>query len=138
MARSVSTPRDCTAVCYQNATHIEDSFDWDEFVLSIKEKAQTLFPSMSECDTWLDREDHAILENNLAYIGISEYCGLVAIWLKSKTDDYEDSHYAEDIRLASLSASWCNRIVPTFESAFSEYKCVGRFSNGEAVYEKIA
>lgn len=138
MGRSVSTPRDCTAVCYQDASHLEDIFDWEYFVDAIKENAKSLFPSMRDCDEWIGREDHAILENNFAYIGVSEYCGLVAIWLKSKAEDYEGSYYVEDVRMASLASSWCNRIIPSFESAFSQYKRVGRFSNGEAIYEKIA
>ena len=138
MARSVSTPSNCTAICYQDATHIEDSFEWDDFKSMIEEQVQSIFPSMDNCDKWLDREDHAIMENSFAYIGISEYCGLVAIWLKSKGDEYEGSYYADEARLANLADGWCNRVIPTFESTFSEYERVATFSNGEAAYQKIA
>jgi len=138
MGRSVSTPSNCTAICYQNVTHIEDEFEWADYKEMIEEKVKSLYPSMDKCDEWLDREDHAIMENSFAYVGISEYCGLVAIWLKSKGEDYECSCYDEEIRLAHLADSWCQRVIPSFDSAFSEYRREATFSNGEAIYRKIA
>ena len=70
-------------------------------------------------------EDHAILENGHCYIGVSEYCGLVSIWLVPK-DEYPD-----------LSQKWCDQIGNKFYNLFSEYKHVATFSNGEAIYERI-
>jgi hypothetical protein len=141
MGRSVSTPSNCAAVCYQDASGIEDKYEWNDFKDNIQETVKRLFPSMDTCNIWIGdgrTEDNAIMENRFAYIGISEYCGLVAIWVKSKSDDYESSYYADEARLANLADGWCERIVPTFDKAFNEYRCVGRASNGEAFYEKVA
>tara|TARA_Y100001934_G_C11910819_1_gene566566 strand:+ start:15 stop:401 length:387 start_codon:yes stop_codon:yes gene_type:complete len=128
MARSVSTPSGRTAVCYQDASHIEDSYDYDDYKRNIMDKAQDLFPSMDRCNKWIGREDLAILENKLAYIGISEYCGLVAIWLLPK----------DDMEYAGLAERWCEKAVPKFDSAFSEYRRIGTASNGESFFEKVA
>ncbi len=138
MARSVSTPSNCAAICYRDVSGIEDGWEWSDFKEMLADQVKELFPSIDECDTWLDREDHAFMENNFAYIGISEYCGLAAIWLKSKSEYYECSCYPDELRLANLADNWCQRIVPKFESNFSEYKRVATASNGESFYEKIA
>jgi hypothetical protein len=128
MARSVSTPSGCAAVCYQDASHIKNNYDYDDYKRNIMGEAKELFPSMEPCNQWLGREDLAILENQLAYIGISEYCGIVAIWLLPK----------DDIEYTGLAEGWCEKAVPKFDSAFSEYRRIGTASNGESFFEKVA
>lgn len=83
MSRTVSTPASALCVAYQDVSeHDYDSFQW--WLEGEAEAAKSLWPSFGDCDKWLDREDHAILENSLCYFGVSEYCGLAALWLVPK------------------------------------------------------
>lgn len=150
MGRSVSVPHGAFAVAYQDASKMgwqyEDengnklaepyydeffaSEDWDCFVESQKYRLKKMYPSFTACDKWVGREDHAILENNFTYFGISEYCGLVSLWLVAKEgDDYGDEQ-------AGLRARWTEQVGDKFEKEFSELHKVGTFSNGEAVFER--
>ena len=126
MSRSVSYANNSVAVAYQ---HIEaDEFDaQDEFdcmVEYITDTAKTLWPSFDKADKWLGREDHAILENRHAYIGISEYCGLVSVWLVPKDEN-------------NLSNNFCEQIKEKFLKNFGTLRRVGTFSNGESVFESL-
>ena len=141
MGRSVSYPSNTAAVCFRDVSsfgymiddegNTTDEYDqcqgqddWEWFVDSIKEDAMNKWASMSECNKWVDREDRAILENNFAYIGVSEYCGLASVWLLPKDE--------------ALAANWCKRIAKNFEKMFGEYVKVASMSNGEGVYQKVA
>ena len=155
MGRSVSTPSNCNEIAYRDVTWMGYEFDeetqeydysdcdqdmaqwqWGDFVDMIREDAKAQWTSFDDCDKWLGREDRVLLENTFAYIGVSEYCGLAAIWLKSKHDELDGSWYADEQRIANMADAWCNKICAKFNEMFGEYKLVGRFSNGEAVYEK--
>lgn len=136
MGRSVSTPSDCTAIAYQHHECEDDlcggetgdcTYDgdwWQSDIDSEMDYARTLWPSLSPCgkNVWLGREDHAYLENEYAYVGVSEYCGVTAIWLKPKeTDDGRAAH-------------WCSQIAPRFLKTFSTLARVATMSNGETIY----
>lgn len=155
MGRSVSTPRDAIAVCYRDISdfgrvidedgNITDEYcewqsadDFEYFLYDIATEAKAQWKSFNECDYWVGREDHAILENNFAYIGVSTYCGLAAVWLMPKTEELLGTGYSEDVAMATLAENWCTRIAKNFEKKFGQYVKVGTFSNGEAVYEKAA
>ena len=125
MGRSVSTPRNAILVAYRH-TEVEDSLEWEFVVEGIQESAKSCWKSFDNCDEWLGREDHAILENGLAYIGISQYCGLTAIWLAPKDDE------------CNLCNGFASRIENRFNQLFGEFRRIGTFSNGEGVYERIA
>ena len=131
MARSVSYPRGCHVVCFRDTRHIVDDFQWEGFVESIKTTARSKWPSLISCKNWLGDEDRAVLQNRFCWIGISEYCGLTAIWLKSKCEDYRSN-------AANLSDNWCGLISKPFTNLFEEYRLVCRASNGEALYELIS
>ncbi|MEK7499025.1 MAG: hypothetical protein AAB649_00275 [Patescibacteria group bacterium] len=107
------------------------SMDWDDFIDGQKYQLKKKFPSFSECDKWLGREDHAIMGNNFAYFGISEYMGLVSLWLVAKEGDY----YGDE--QAGLRAHWVEQVKEKFVKEFSELHKLGTFSNGEAVFERI-
>lgn len=135
MARSVSTPRDTIHTCYAALDDVgNDDFAWHcEDFQNAMLKA---FPSMSECNEWIGRENRALLENTFAYIGVSEYCGLVAMWVCKK-----DLGWGNE-RLAGLQDQWANRIERTFEryarGCFGqELTLLGSFSNGEAFFAPV-
>ena len=135
MARSVSTPCDAVEIAYQDVSEYDwETFQW--FLEDIQTHAKSLWPSFRNCDRWLDREDHAILENALCYLGVSEYLGLASIWLVPKA--YPDSGYfSGNEYIYPLAVNWISRIAPTFHTAFGQYRKVGTFSNGESIYERL-
>lgn len=128
MGRSVSVPREAIARAY---TYIEedDLQDFDFIIEDFQESVKSLFPSFVECDKWLGREDHAVLENNFAYAGISEYCGLVCYWMVLKQD-------VEDVESSSLGLAqrWACQVTKKFVDTFGTLIKLGTFSNGEAVF----
>ena len=154
MGRSVSSPRNATTVCYRDISsfgevydeknnlteeHDDDqsTFDWECFVEGIQEDGKAQWPSFETSDKWVSSVYKSILENNFAYIGVSEYCGVAAVWLLPKTEDLLNTGYEADVKMANLASAWCNRVAGNFESLFAEYRKVATASNGEAFYEKV-
>ena len=133
MSRSVSHPSGAV-VCFRDVTDFEFD-DWDWFIELITDSAKEAFPSMENADKWLDNEDHAILENSFAYIGVSEYCGLASVWMVRKENDL---YYAEDIAIDNLADNWIGLVENKFCKMFGEYRKIGTASNGESFYEKVA
>jgi len=127
MGRSVSYPAGAVAVGYRDVSDM-DQWDWTNFEEWIEDTAQECWPSLDHCDEWLGREDHALLENSHCYIGVSDYCGLAAIWLVYK----DDGEYPQ------LAEAWTFQIKDKFEKMYSDFRKIGTFSNGEAIFEKIA
>lgn len=135
MARSVSTPSQALEVAYQDVT-TPDYHDFQWWQEDIAEYARSLWPSLVECDKWLDREEHAILENGLCYVGVSEYCGLAAIWIVPK--EYAHSGYSfGDVNILPLAENFIRTIAPKFHQAFGQFRKIRTFSNGEAIFEKV-
>ena len=136
MGRSVSTPREARVVCYRDVSEFEEH-DWEWFVESLQETVRFEWPSFDECDKWLDREDHAIAENRLCYVGVSQYCGCAAIWIASKKEDLLGSDYGPQPE-ANLCDAFIGKIADKFERLFGEYRRVATASNGESFYEKVS
>lgn len=135
MGRSVSVARDALLVTYTqwydpSEEYIADY--WDFFVEDLQGAVCSLWPSFETCDEWIGREDHAIAENGLGYIGVSEYCGLCSIWFAPKHNDYNysDTHNRED-----LAKGFATRIGKKFQASFGTLELLGRFSNGEAIFQ---
>ena len=135
MGRSVSRPSNAQVTCYQDVSEFEDQDDFQWFIDDIQEQCKAAWPSLTDCSKWLDREDHAILENGHCYIGVSEYCGLAAIWIVPKACEY---YYSDDKNTEGLAARWIDRIRPKFEKLFGELAHLGTMSNGCGVYRKIS
>ena len=138
MGRSVSYANGSEVVIYSHVDNVfDDEGNFDEFetqyafdsaIEYLKDSLLEAFPSLNACDEWLDREDHAILENKLVYIGISEYCGLVSVWVVPKDNEY----YALGVASANNMEAKMNEIV---NQAFGvRLNKVGHFSNGEGVF----
>lgn len=128
MGRSVSFANDSEQVEY--ATFYADfEFEFDDCLCNLRDVAQRRYKSLSRCDEWLGREDHAVLENDHAYIGVSEYCGLVSIWVVPKgADRYSDP--------SGLAIHWCNQIdLRPLANCFGQRLISrGMFSNGEQIF----
>lgn len=131
MSRTVSTPPRCEAVTYAHVGH-QDCDEYRDDMENLRATLRAAFPSLRPCDKWLGREDWAFLENGHAYFGVSEYCGLVAVWIARRDDE---AH--------ALAAQWLAQVEPRFHALVNGYfgtsalRHVATFSNGEAVYQRI-
>lgn len=132
MGRSVSVARGSLVVMYAHVDFSEDddySWLWEDIKGNLTYELRGKYSTLHLCDKWLGREDHAILENKHAYIGISEYCGIVSIWVTPKNE-------------SATSRNWCLSTEKNLGKIVSEVfsvrlKKVGTFSNGEAVFERV-
>lgn len=117
MGRSVSTPVDVQLVAYED-------FAYDDLQDDIAYSVCDMWPSVEPDHGWLGREDRILASNRHAYFGLSEYCGLVAIWVAPRDPE------------CPLAAKWIDQIAPRFHRRFGTLRKLGHFSNGEAVYER--
>lgn len=125
MGRSVSVPSGAQVVAFNYIEYEDEHDDWsyDDFVENAQHAIRELAPSMSKDKGWRGNEDKIIASNGHADFGISEYCGLVSVWLVPYND--------------GLAAHWCNQIRAKFMASFSELELIGRASNGEAFFRKV-
>ena len=135
MARSVSTPSNTVYTEY--CSFDGDSDDFEFYRDDLQSALCRAFPSVSKCNEWVGREDRAIAENSFAYFGVSEYCGLVAIWCAAK-----EPGYYENAGFEGLRDRWLNQIAGKFSKAtrgsFGQALVqTGRFSNGEGFLQAI-
>ena len=136
MGRSVTTP---SGTVYTSYAVLDDDFEYDDFdwhTEDFQREMRRAFPSLTECDEWVGHEDHALLENAYAYIGVSEYCGLVAMWVCEKDLDYRNEH------LTGLRDRWLHQIQHKFrkvaQTCFGQALIkVGAFGNGEGFFAPI-
>lgn len=156
MGRSVSCPtravhRVHVDVSWMGQTEDEDGkeyydddigrMDWDDHIDNLKTALAKRYKSVDECDEWLDREDHAISDNRHAYFGVSEYCGVLCVWVVPK----EGYHQYTDDPEPAFSHRWVESIGKSFEKVVVDVfdtnnilRKLGTFSNGEAVFQRSA
>ena len=138
MGRSVDYDSDAIAVAYVDGSDIQDSFEFDEYIESVQDYVKELWPSFDAEDRWIGRELRLIAENSMAYIAVSEYCGLISLSLVPKTEQYLNSYYSDEVALANLTGAWTARIAPKFMKSFNQFNRLGSFSNGESVYQRVS
>lgn len=138
MSRSVSTPRSTALVTYTTFEYEgndDDGFfaqhEFDDCVDNLTAELKSAFPSLYEEEKWLGREDRSFLQNRFAYIGLSEYCGLIAVWVVVKEDEHGND--------SALGAAWASKIENKFSDIVNNsfgttLVRVGTFSNGEAIF----
>ncbi len=128
MGRSVSYPNR-SVVAFRLLDGSEDGdVDWayECRVDEVIDTAKAAFPSFERFDGWRGREDRILLRNAFADCGISAWCGLAAIW---ETD--------LNIPRTGRARHWLHQVGPRFETLFGELRMIGRFSNGETVFERV-
>ena len=77
------------AIEYQDMNKYEyDEFEselvWDEVLWELKDGLKKRFHSFTECNEWISRERHAILENNLFYVCVQDNEWSTAVMLIQK------------------------------------------------------
>ena len=147
MGRSVMTAIDAIHVVYFPITigsgcdeiDQDDSdfgyWEWDEFIDDLQEMITVAYPSFLRCDRWDGREEHRILENDLARIVVCEYMGLVSVSLVAA--DWYGSYLP---CLGGLADHWCRQISSNFQKLmdanFTTLNKQGTMSNGVSVFMK--
>lgn len=131
MARSVGTHRRSVATVYMPFParfEGEWEFAWELFLDDLRIIIGKKYGSFYDEDDWADREGHIILRNDHADVVVYEYMGMVSVNLVPHSD-------------SNLALAWCEQVADGFhkllEDSYQTYRLVGRFSNGEAVYERV-
>jgi hypothetical protein len=144
MGRSVSCPRNAIAKVY---THVsigggEDAmyYDWDDFIEDLRNSIECVFGlTKHHVISHYRNEDHGIYDVHGHVIGVSEYCGLVCLWIVA-SDRYDTDEEDATERLAR--GLFIGAADTLLEKVLSEmglknlYK-VGTFSNGEAAFQEV-
>jgi len=145
MGRSVSYPNGAhVAFAQWDAGWIEDEDDpdtrhfdqlaaqddWDFIVEDFREQVLALYPSAWTASGWIGREDRVVAMNGYVCFGLSEYCGCIAYWVVLRDDI--------DAGQAGLAQRWFDRIEGSFKKRFATLVRLGVFSNGEAIFQRIA
>lgn len=128
MSRSVSVPRRAVHTHFAHV-EVDESWEWDGLISNLREALSGAFPSVRSVDRWFGREDHVIAANRFGAFGISEYCGLVSVWVVPAGDE------------SGLQDRWLEQIEGKFAELVSEQfgtvlRHIDTFSNGEAVFER--
>ena len=134
MGRSVSTHTHAVATVYLQPDFSQSDIDfaWSDFLEDLRDNViLPKYPTMTTADRWEGRENHVIADNYQIEISVSEYCGLVAVCL-APLDPYNPAHVAEAERRA---AGFSKLITRMFKSC--ALSSLGRFSNGEQVFQKV-
>lgn len=142
MGRSVSIPSNAITSVYIPVGELDPDFGWDDFITDLRDNVlKPKFPSFSDTDLWVGREDHAILENDTAYVVVSEYMGLVAVTLALKDGPRGYNRGSPNIFSAkqsriikSTAPSFRKLLHKSFAKALHK---LGNMSNGEGYFRPV-
>lgn len=134
MGRSVSYPSGSEVVIYSHFDYSDDEYvdqyRFDDCVNELSHLLIKQFPSLYESEEYIGREDRAFVENDLVYIGLSEYCGIISVWVKPK-----DQYYDFGCRFARQIENKLKQIInDVFGIRLTK---TGTFSNGESIYNRV-
>jgi hypothetical protein len=147
MGRSVNYLNNATVIIYfpfeseydENGNFDEDltSLNWDDLKCNLISEIKNKLPSFYEVDKWDNRETHIILENNLCYIGLSEYCGLVSLSVAPRNSDNIDYFLTYRDNFAEYHSKQIEKTLQKIVDNISGKRLIkiGSFSNGEGVYK---
>jgi hypothetical protein len=127
MSRSVSVPSGALGVTFASFmcnNEADAAFEFSDCIAQMQSLLKAKYPSLEPCNRWIGREDRACLQNRFGSIGVSEYNGLVAVWIIPDDE-------------SSLAASWCSKVeLKSAAACFGpRLNRLGAFSNGEAVFQ---
>ena len=150
MGRSVYVPHKAAEVFYfpfepslgEDGKYDEDlaRIEWDDLIWSIRQCVELLDDSYTSIDRWYEREGHLIATNKYCDVVLSEYCGLCSLSFIPEEDAPDDVWEKLAKVWEDYSANWISSqrelIAERLRSyGLQLYNLVGRFSNGEAVFE---
>lgn len=115
---------------YEDGEVIQDEFAFDDVFGNIRCELKSLFPSLRDTDEWDGRETKIFLENKLVEFGISEYCGIISLSVRSK--EYETDGLAHNF----IDKTW-DKIRKSLDGFCNVLNRVGGFSDGTSIYSKL-
>lgn len=130
MARSVSVPSNAQRVLYVDLRPIDDHFYLGEALEGFVQALCKRYPSLHPFRQWVGGEDLVLAENGHARIGISEYCGLGAVWVAPA-------------KVNRTCCTWVDSMKRDFilgavrEHLGQPLRLVAIASNGEAIFEPV-
>jgi hypothetical protein len=129
MSRSVSIPSGALGVAFASfMCDIDEdaSLEFSDCIFRMQSLLKAKYPSLESCNLWIGREDRACLQNRNCSIGVSEYNGLVAVWIIPDDE-------------SNLAANWCGKVdlKPAAECFGPRLNRIGTFSNGEAIFQPV-
>jgi len=112
--------------------------NWDDFKENLTSSICHKLKSYYEIEEWDGRETKIFLKNELAVIGISEYCGLYSLSIRARDDEF---YGYRDGYKENLGKHHCQQVRKTLEkcligSGADLLNRIGTFSNGVGVFEK--
>lgn len=118
---------------------MQGQWDWDDFEMNLKCIIMNKLKSYYESDEWDGRETKIFLKNQLAEIGISEYCSLYSLSIRARDDEF---YGYRDGYKENLGKHHCQQIRKTLEKCLIDSGAellnrIGTFSNGVGVFEKV-
>jgi len=135
MGRSVNYLSNADLVLYFDGSFLENEFDWEDFKSNLIYKIKKKLKSYNECDKWDGNETRIFLENELAEIGLSEYCGLCSLSVRVRDDDY-DEYFKEGIAKRHIKQIEKSLVKCLENTGVEILNRLGTFSNGCGVFEK--
>jgi len=149
MGRSVNCLSNAEYVIYFSADWInldeEGEYDeyqsmhnWEDFMINLNFSICNKLKSYYEVEKWDNNETKIFLKNELAEIGISEYCGLYSLSIRARDDEF---YYNADNIKEGIAKHHCQQVRKTLEKALTDSGAtilnrLGTFSNGCGVFEK--
>jgi len=140
MGRGVAVPRDAVAVAYldfdedivgkllcfeEDGGSYPDWAYWEDFLGFVVSHVCSVAPSMYSSDTWLGDELRVVAENGHAYVGVSEYAGLVAVWVVPKEE-------------GGLAEAWAWQMADKLLEPFDRLRKIATASNGGSLFRRVA
>jgi hypothetical protein len=152
MGRSVNVPSGSAGVLYFGFDGSDDCMDnsilWSDLVEDLLsmihsvDKENNRFYGAGE-NRWIGREGRVISMCSIASMVLSEYCGVCSLAIVPQDEPDKDAWSALKVCWEDFSRQWSEDFfeklrVKMVEDGFPVWNQVGRFSNGECVYERAA
>ena len=117
----------------------EYSNDWYDFKFDLIHQLKAKLKSLEKVEgRWDNRKTIIILENGLAELGLSLYCGCASLSVRviPETDYETQGEFAKREALGNywIKKNW-DKMLNGLDVGYKMLNRIGGFSNGESVYE---
>ena len=113
------------------------TLNWEDFYSELKYAIKKRFKSYDDCEKWEHNEVSIFLENELAEIGISEYCGCCSLSIRAKDDEfYSNEQFKEGIAKHHVDQIEKGLVQCLKDAGVIVLNRLGTMSNGVGVFEK--
>ena len=130
MARSVSVPSDAQRVLYVSLADFEDHHDLEDALADFIHTLCKRYPSLQPARYWHGREDLVLAENDHARLGVSEYCGLGAVWVAPKQANRTCCTWVDSMKRDFM-------LTAVHMHLGQPLRRIATASNGEAFFEAV-